>query len=765
MNPPEFLGLQVGEVPQNFIDEVKKIFGVMQVTGNDRVELASYQLKDVAHIWFIQWKKNRGTDPVPVTWECFSEAFRERFSPRELRVAKARDLMNLRLRENLREQAKENKKARTGYYEFRQDQTGRKLGSKSQRRVLVNRTYPTCPKCGKNHPGECIAGKEGCFGCGQSGHRLRDCTSSKQGQGGNNGRAHSTTPAAPAGCRLSRVTHIWGMALKQIVCSLDPGATLSFITPYIAVNFGVSSKTLSEPFSVSSLVGNPVIARLVYKNCTVTVSQKVTSADLVGLEMFLDEPILEWKGSSSMPIGRFISYLKAKKVISKVNEFPELFPKELPRVPPKREIDFGIDLLPDTQPISIPPYRMAPDELKELKEQLKDLLDKGFIRPSISPWDLRSGYHQLRVRDSDISKTAFRTWYGHYEFVVMSFGLTNALAAFMDLMNMVFKQYLDLFVIVFINDILIYSRNEEEHATHLSVVLQTLKDRQLFAKFSKCDFLLQFVAFLGHVVSSEGIQVDSQKIEAVKLWPRPTSPTDIRSFLGLAEGSDDYVIYCDASRVSLGCVLMSQGKVIAYSSRQLKVNETNYPTHDLELAAVVFSLKIWRHYLYGVHVYVFSDHKSLQYVFTQKVLNLSQMRWLEFLKDYDMNVFYHPSKANIVADALSRLSISSVEHVEGERKELAKDVHQLPRLEVRLMSILYGGVTVQNGSKSSLRVQIFSQEGDGVLRYQGRLCVPKVGANKMYRDQREVFWWNGMKRDIGDFVAKCPNSQQVKVEH
>ncbi|WMV08284.1 hypothetical protein MTR67_001669 [Solanum verrucosum] len=223
--------------------------------------------------------------------------------------------------------------------------------------------------------------------------------------------------------------------------------------------------------------------------------------------------------------------------------------------------------------------------------------------------DLRSGYHQLRVRDSDITKTTFRTRYGHHEFVVMSFGLTNAPAAFMDLMNRVFKQYLDLFVIVFIDDILIYSRNEEEHASHLRVVLQTLKDRQLFAKFSKCEFWLQLVAFLWHIASSEGIRVDSQKIEAVKQWPRPTSATDIRSFLGLAgyyrrfvegfssiaspltkltqkkvkfqwsddcqksfaelktrlptapvltlpEGPDGYVIYCDASRVGLGCVLM-----------------------------------------------------------------------------------------------------------------------------------------------------------------------------------------------------------------
>ncbi|KAH0746273.1 hypothetical protein KY285_007930 [Solanum tuberosum] len=249
-----------------------------------------------------------------------------------------------------------------------------------------------------------------------------------------------------------------------------------------------------------------------------------------------------------------------------VNGFPEVFPEDLPRVPPKREIDFGIDLLPDTQPISIPPYRMAPAELKKLKEQLKDLLDKGFIRLGILPWaapvlflkkkdgslrmcidyrqlkkdtirnkyhiariddlfdqlqgashfskiDLRSGYHQLKVRDSDIPNIAFRTRYGHYEFAVMSFGLTNAPLTFMDLMNRVFKQYLDMFVIVFIVDILIYSRNEEEYASHLRVVLQTLKDRQLFAKFNKCKFWVQSVAFLGYIVSNKGIRVDSQKIE------------------------------------------------------------------------------------------------------------------------------------------------------------------------------------------------------------------------------------------------------------
>ena len=259
----------------------------------------------------------------------------------------------------------------------------------------------------------------------------------------------------------------------------------------------------------------------------------------------------------------------------------------------------------------------------------------------------------------------------------MSFGLTNAPAVFMDLMNSLFRPFLDLFVIVFIDDILVYSRSEDEHADHLRAVLQTLRDRKLYAKFSKCEFWLKSVAFLGHIVSDEWIKVDTQKIEAVKYWPRPTTPTEVRSFLGLAgyyrrfvegfsslsapltkltqketkfqwteacersfqelknrltsapvltlpEGLEGYAVYCDASGVGLGCVLMQHGKVIAYASRQLRKHERNYPTHDLELAAVVHALKIWKNYLYGVYVDIFTDHKSLQYIFKQKELNLRQ---------------------------------------------------------------------------------------------------------------------------------------------
>ncbi|GJY66570.1 putative reverse transcriptase domain-containing protein [Tanacetum coccineum] len=339
--------------------------------------------------------------------------------------------------------------------------------------------------------------------------------------------------------------------------------------------------------------------------------------------------------------------------------------------------------------------------------RIDDLFDELQGSSVYSKIDLRSGYHQLRVRDEDIFKTAFRTRYGHYELQVMPFGLTNAPAVFMDLMNRVYKPYLDKFVIVFIDDILIYSCNKEEHANHLRIILELLKKEKLYAKFSKCDFWIRIVQFLGHLIDSQGLHVDPAMIEAVKNWTYPTTPTEIRQFLGLAgyyrrfikdfskiakslteltqknkkyiwgedqesafqilkqklceapilalpKGNDDFVVYCDASHQGLGAVLMQREKVIAYASRQLKPNEENYTTHDLELGAVVFAFKIWRHYLYGTKCTVFTDHKSLQHILNQKELNMRQHRWLELLADYDCEIRYHPGKANVVADALSR---------------------------------------------------------------------------------------------------------------
>ncbi|KAL4028879.1 hypothetical protein IC575_012091 [Cucumis melo] len=229
----------------------------------------------------------------------------------------------------------------------------------------------------------------------------------------------------------------------------------------------------------------------------------------------------------------------------------------------------------------------------------------------------------------------------------MSFCLTNAPTVFMDLMNRVFIKFLDTFVIVFIDDILIYSKTEAEHEEHLRMVLETLRANKLYAKFSKCEFWFKQVSFLGHVVSKAGVSVDPTKIEAVTTTPltqltRKGAPfvwskacedsfQNLRQklpalVLTVPDGSGSFVIYSDASKKGLGCVLMQQGKVVAYTSRQLKSHEQNYPTHDLELAVVIFALKIWRHYLYGKKIQIFKDHKGLKYIFTEKELNMRQRR-------------------------------------------------------------------------------------------------------------------------------------------
>lgn len=579
-------------------------------------------------------------------------------------------------------------------------------------------------------------------------------------------------------------------------------------------------------------------------------------------------------------------------------------------------MEFTIELILGTSPISKAPYRMAPTELKELKIQIDDLVAQGFIRPSTSPWgapvlfvmkknhtlrlcvdyrmlnkvtiknkyplpriedlfdqlkgatvfskiDLRSGYHQVRVREEDIPKTAFRTRYGHYEFVVMPFGLTNAPAVFMDLMNRIFGPYLDDFVVVFVDDILIYSKNDEDHDRHLEIVLETLRRNQLYAKYEKCDFWQDKVKFLGHVVSKDGVSVDPSKVEAVMEWKQPTTVTEIRSFLGLAgyyrrfiegfssiaapltkltrkdvlliwnedcekafkelkkkltiapvltipSGGGGLVIYSDASLQGLGCVLMQNGKVVAYASTQLKVHERNYPTHDLELAAVVFTLKVCRHYLYGEKFELFSDHKSLKYLFSQKELNMRQRRWMELIKDYDFTLEYHPGKANVVADALSRKPrgvVASVMAYEWKMLEMASEIDLKPTTVGG--DVFLGSMTVQPSLISKV-IQEQAQDvgmrakmveltieptfiglsewtigNDGGLRYRGKLCVPESknlkreimdeahrskytvqsGSTKMYKDLRRQFWWIAMKREVGQYVTKCLTCQRVKAEH
>ncbi|KAA0043063.1 ty3-gypsy retrotransposon protein [Cucumis melo var. makuwa] len=746
------------------------------------------------------------------------------------------------------------------------------------------RELPTCTTCGRVHGGRCLAGSGVCFRCRQPGHTADVCprkpfeTTPPQPSASQQGRVFATTrqEAERAGTVVSGTLPILG---HYAFVLFDSRSSHSFISSVFVQHVGLEVEPLGSVLSVSTPSGEVLLSKEQIKACRVEIANRMLDVTLLVLDMQDFDVILsmDWlsanhanidcfgkevvfnppsgasfkfRGAGMVCIPKVISAMKASKLLSQgtwgilasvvdirepevslssepvVREYPDVFPDELPGLPPPREVDFAIELEPGTAPISRAPYRMAPAELKELKVQLQELLDKGFIRPSVSPWrapvlfvkkkdgsmrlcidyrelnkvtvknryplpriddlfdqlqgatvfskiDLRSGYHQLRIRDGDIPKTAFRSRYGHYEFVVMSFGLTNAPAVFMDLMNRVFKDFLDSFVIVFIDDILIYSKTEAEHEEHLHQVLETLRANKLYAKFSKCEFWLRKVTFLGHVVSSEGVSVDPAKIEAevrgrLLTYSQPVDPVDQEgnpfcmepsmraSFqelkqklvtapvLTVPDGSGNLVIYSDASKKGLGCVLMQQGKVVAYASRQLKIHEQNYPTHDLELAAVVFALKIWRHYLYGEKIQIYTDHKSLKYFFTQKELNMRQRRWLELVKDYDCEILYHPGKANVVADALSR-------KVAHSAALITKQTPLLRDFERAEIAVSVGEVTAQLAQLSvqpTLRQKIIvAQWNDPYLAEKRRMVETGQGEDRDARFTSK--FWKGLQLALG----------------
>ncbi|GJY87675.1 putative reverse transcriptase domain-containing protein [Tanacetum coccineum] len=459
-----------------------------------------------------------------------------------------------------------------------------------------------------------------CYECGEQAHTKNRCPRKvKQEEVGEvRGRAYAIKDAEPQGPNV--VTSTFLLNNRYAFVLFESGSDRSFVDTRFSSMLNIDPVKIRASYEIELSDGRVVSMNTVLKGCTLNLVNHIFEIDLMSIELGTFDVIIsmDWLVKHDaviicgekvvrIPYGNKMLIVKSDKGVSRL-KFISCIKARLPLT---RQVEFRIDLVPGAAPVARAPYRLEPFDMRELSVQLQELPEKGFIHPR---------YHQLRVKEEDIPITAFRTRYGHFEFQVMLFGLTNVPAVFMDLMNRVCKPYLDKFIIVFIDDILVYSKDEEEHGKHLKIILELLKKGKLYAKFSKFKFWLDSLQFIGHVIDHGGVHVDPAKIKTIKNWAAPTTPMEVRQFLGLLkkyewgkeeeeafqslkrklcsapilalpEGTEDLVVYCDASLKGYGVVLMQREKVIAYASRQLKL-----------------------------------------------------------LRDYDCEIPYHPGKANVVAD-------------------------------------------------------------------------------------------------------------------